>query len=242
MLAVEAVEIHAVCRRVLRAVPPVPIATFGDEQLFKGQRTSLFTHLIFDAIIGLTRPQKVFPGKVVLFGANPDIEIRIDPRGGEDLVNRLCGYLFDRFRYRQSLDLIIAFNLPVKFPQEWPAGQFKIFPGVFAIENDWHQGVAARAQDRGTIGANGIQKMIRSFFGPHARVDKADEVAQRMIAKQPVHLVLALLPKVGTIGQFWSCWMVKGAGEHAVVGGKPLEARRGGEMQCFIRHGPFAWP
>ena len=37
MLAVELVEFAVVGRMVLRAVPPVPVAAFGDQDFFKGQ-------------------------------------------------------------------------------------------------------------------------------------------------------------------------------------------------------------
>ena len=49
---------------------------------------------------------------------------------------------------------------PVKLAQERPAVLVVIFPGVFAIQNDGDQGIAAGGQDAAAIFADAMQKIV----------------------------------------------------------------------------------
>src|SRR6266478_7799263 len=88
MAAIQPVEIGTVRRIVFRAVPPAPIAAFGNQQFFKGQPPVLVGDT-GSTIKSLSRLEQIFPSLVVLFGADPYIDILIDPRAGKDVIERL---------------------------------------------------------------------------------------------------------------------------------------------------------
>ena len=78
MLAVKRIEFSIVCRSVLGAVPPIPIAAFGDQQFFVGDLPRSFRNVV-RPVIRPARGQQKLPRQVVFRMSDPDSEVRIDP-------------------------------------------------------------------------------------------------------------------------------------------------------------------
>ena len=89
MAAIELVELHAVGGIVLRPVPPAPVAAFGDQQFFERQLALRSSGTSARVIVGLRGRAADAPGLVVFFGADPHVEVGVDPGAGEDVVERL---------------------------------------------------------------------------------------------------------------------------------------------------------
>ena len=83
MIAIELVEFGAIFGTMLGAVPPIPVAAFGNQQLFVGQFSGAFEDTL-GLIVGPPRRQQQRPRLVVLFGSDPDVEVCVDPGAGED--------------------------------------------------------------------------------------------------------------------------------------------------------------
>ena len=79
MRAVKLVKIAIVGRVMLRPIPPVPIAAFGNQNLFKGQLALRLAGPRGVLRVKLAGIVQIIPGSIVLRRANPHIEIRIDP-------------------------------------------------------------------------------------------------------------------------------------------------------------------
>src|SRR5215469_18548282 len=84
MPTIQLIEVTIIGGMVLRAIPPVPVAAFGDEQLFPRQLALRFRNAVGVAIIVLARLRKQVPGLIVFGRANPYIEVRVDPRSGNE--------------------------------------------------------------------------------------------------------------------------------------------------------------
>ena len=82
MLAIEFVELAVVRGVMLRTVPPVPIATLGDEQFFKGELALLFGNCLRVLGVEVSRVVKVVPSTVVFRGTDPHVEVGVDPGTG----------------------------------------------------------------------------------------------------------------------------------------------------------------
>ena len=74
-------------------------------------------------------------------------------------------------------------DAPVQLAQERPAVAVVVFPGVLAIQDDGHQGVAAGAENAGAVLADAAQEILRGGGGVHLGIDEADQVAQEVIAE-----------------------------------------------------------
>ena len=100
MLAIEFVELAIVGRLVLRAVPPVPVAAFGDQDLFKRQSSLRFADAIFVLFVKVTGVEEVVPGAIVFRRADPHVEVGVDPGAGHERRERRNVLLaLDRFGY-----------------------------------------------------------------------------------------------------------------------------------------------
>src|SRR6478752_9507272 len=72
MLAIEFVEFAVVGRMMLRAVPPVPIAAFGNEQFFERKLTLFLRTVRRGLLVEIARVVEVVPCLVVFGSADPD--------------------------------------------------------------------------------------------------------------------------------------------------------------------------
>src|SRR5581483_9908298 len=101
------------------AVPPVPIAAFGDQQLFVCQLLLFRSRRRRTMRIEISRFGEVVPREIVLRRSDPDIEVGIDPRAWDQAGERsgiACS--LDRFRHRERLDLRFGSDGGVQTPKE----------------------------------------------------------------------------------------------------------------------------
>src|SRR5437588_8346084 len=79
VLAIKRIEFWIVIRVMLRPVPPVPVAAFRDQQLFKGKLLLLRRGPL--SVFGEEIPRcgKPVPRCIIFRRADPDIEIGVDP-------------------------------------------------------------------------------------------------------------------------------------------------------------------
>src|SRR5579862_2324859 len=121
MLAVEFVEIAIVGRVMLRSVPPVPIAAFGDQKFFVRQLALRFAGLPHVLGIKLAGMVKVVPGAIVLGSADPDVEIGINPRSRYEGWQRGgIRMARNRFGNRYGLKSTLMLECIVEAPQKLP--------------------------------------------------------------------------------------------------------------------------
>src|SRR5437764_1279590 len=86
MLAIQLVEVCVILGVMLGAVPPVPVAALGDQQLLVCElalrrrcRISMFGKKI-------ARGGKIIPCAIVLRRPDPDIKVGVDPRTRRQLL------------------------------------------------------------------------------------------------------------------------------------------------------------
>ena len=137
MFAVKFVEFAIIGGVVFRAVPPVPVATFGNKNFFESEFALGLAGARGTLRIELARMMEVVPGAIVFGSTDPDIEVSVDPRAGEKgcetrkiLVAGNC--LGDG----NGFDDGIALQRIVEAAKKFATGFWVIFPGVFAVENN----------------------------------------------------------------------------------------------------------
>src|SRR5215470_3309164 len=137
MLAIELIELAIVGRVMLRAVPPVPVAAFGNEQLFERQLPLLLRTIRCCLFVEVARVVEVVPRLVVFGSTDPDVEVGMNPRAGSNGIQYIhVTMALDRLRNGQRFDLWIFLQAIVKPPEKLAAGFGIVFPGVFSVEND----------------------------------------------------------------------------------------------------------
>ena len=82
----------------------------------------------------------------------------------------------DRFRNRHRLQTRLALQSVIESPQKFPPRLWIIFPGILAVEDHGHDGVAAMSEHRLCGLFDVAQKMVGGLLRIHARVDEADQV------------------------------------------------------------------
>src|SRR6266852_4672221 len=143
VLAIQRVELSVVGGTVFRAKPPAPVAAFRSEQRFisllqAGFRWGVAAPLrvcFGGSPISLARVPEQFPCGNIFGVTDPNIEIGVDPRSGEDSGGR--GKFVgggDSFAGRQRAEILSILNAFVKIAQEVAAAAGVILPGIFAVE------------------------------------------------------------------------------------------------------------
>ena len=79
MLSIELVKIAIVGRVVFGAIPPVPVAALGDQNLVKSQLALCFGGTRGVLRVELTSMMQVVPGAIVFRRPYPDVEVGVDP-------------------------------------------------------------------------------------------------------------------------------------------------------------------
>src|SRR6266700_16158 len=79
MFSVQLIKLTIIGRVMLRTVPPVPVTALGDEQFFVGQFFLLRRGFLRILAEEIARRRQMVPGQVVLWSANPDVKVRVDP-------------------------------------------------------------------------------------------------------------------------------------------------------------------
>src|SRR6266850_1414055 len=86
MLAVEFIKVAIVGGMMLRAIPPVPVATFRDQKFLVGELTLGLGALRCGMVVGFAGVEKIIPGAIVFGSTDPDIEVGRDPGTGRDRI------------------------------------------------------------------------------------------------------------------------------------------------------------
>ena len=84
MFAVEFIEVAIVGGVMLWSVPPIPIAAFGNQNLFKGQFALRLGRAGGRLVIKVAGMVEVIPGAVVLGSADPNVEIGMNSGAGNE--------------------------------------------------------------------------------------------------------------------------------------------------------------
>ena len=187
--------------------------------------------------------------------ADPDVEVGVDPRSGEDA--RQFGRRRRRFRagfaHRHSPQLGVSGEPAVYGPEERATAPLEVFPRVLTVEDDRDERLSFSAAS--PIPAAGFDQfadeVVRRRVGGPARVREADQVRQRVIAKhaghgcpagfhhvrrvEPLRLldVTVVVPREGDAER---------SRENQLVGGHPREAALRDERHHRVRHRPFRRP
>src|SRR5207245_3583860 len=129
------VELQIVRRRVIVAVPPEPIAAFCDQQFLVrlGQRGWIDTGGPGCAVERRVGIRQLTPGLLVVRVADPDVEVRVDPRPGED-PRQLLSRPRARLRHRNGPQLRMTGQAPVERPETRPSTALEMLPGVLPAQ------------------------------------------------------------------------------------------------------------
>ena len=112
MTAIQPVKIGPVGRIVFGTVPPAPVAALGNHDLFERQAPVLFGHALC-ILVRLPRIQQALPGLIVLFGANPHVEIRVDPGARKNVIQWFRRDARQRLVHRQRVHILGVGDPPV---------------------------------------------------------------------------------------------------------------------------------
>src|SRR5271167_366796 len=122
MFAIQLVEVAVIGRVMLGTVPPVPVATFRNQQFLPGESALLGRNPMRMAVIIIASFGQKVPGTVVFRGPDPDIEVGIDPRS-RNHATQLPKVAFlvpgDGLADSDRLDLRVALQPIVKASQEF---------------------------------------------------------------------------------------------------------------------------
>src|SRR5437899_12097133 len=87
-------------------------------------------------LLEVVRMVKIVPGLVVFRRADPDVEIRVNPRAGYQRIQDIdIAMPRDRLRNRKRFDRGIILQGIVEASQEFASGFGIVFPGVFTVQN-----------------------------------------------------------------------------------------------------------
>ena len=178
--------------------------------------------------------------------ANPDIEVRVDPRAGEDPVEWGRRRL-DRLVHRDGLQFGMGGQRAVEGAEERPALPLVVFPGVLPVQDDRHHGFGAAGARRKPPACldDPANKVGSRGGGIPGRVGKANQVRQHVIPEEAGHFPAACSDRVGPVQDLWLLEVsvpvarqagAEGAREDRLVGGHPLEARLCGQRDDGVRH------
>src|SRR5215211_7677380 len=107
------------------AVPPAPIAAFGNQHLFERPLAIGGWHFMSRGLEHLPRLAQLAPGALVVCMADPDEEVAVDPRSGKDARQR-AGRLGGGFGHRHRPELRMVRQPAVERPEERAAAAFKM--------------------------------------------------------------------------------------------------------------------
>src|SRR2546428_10378918 len=79
MFTVKLVKVAIVRRVVFRTVPPAPVAALRDQNLLEGQVALRLVRTCRVLRIELASVVEIIPGTIILWSANPNVEVGVDP-------------------------------------------------------------------------------------------------------------------------------------------------------------------
>ena len=182
--AEQVVELAVVVRVVVVAVPPAPVAAFGDEQFLARRRQRLGAGGAGGVLERAAGARQLAPGAAIVGVADPDVEVGVDPRAGMQAGSRSVGAgagLGHRHRAQRRVSLQPA----VERAQERPSLAFVVLPGVLAVEHDEDGGLfpAAVAAIALAGGGDAVDEVVGRRLRIPGRIGEADEVGQQVIAE-----------------------------------------------------------
>ena len=134
--------------RVLGAIPPAPVAAFRDPKLFLSKAYLLRAQPGLEGVSSkeVAGVRHQVPGFVVLLGANPDVEVGVDPGPRRHMGEDAVGRQLERLRSSDGLEVRVPRHQAIKALQEFPAVARIVLPAVFAVEDHGdHCGTATGA-------------------------------------------------------------------------------------------------
>ncbi len=166
------------------AIPPEPVAAFGDQKIFAGLGCGRGVHVLRFVRSVERRPcgGPLTPRRLIVSVPDPDVEVRVDPRAGED-AGQLRTAGAGSLGHGHGPQLGVVGQAAVQRAQERPAASGEVFPGVLAVQNDRDHGLSpagAIAIPRAGIGQVTDEVVGRGLRVP-ARIDEADQVRQHMV-------------------------------------------------------------
>jgi len=245
--AEEFVEFGAVFGVVFGAIPPVPVGAFGDEKFLVGELAhfpgeAFAFGCVEELLVGLAGVEEEIPGAVVLFGADPDIEVGVDPGTGMDAGEFGGGEAVEGFGNGDGGEGGILGDALVEVAEEGASVAIEVFPGVFAVEDDGDEGVLALVVEVAGVFADAVEEVVGGVGGVHAGVNEADEIAEEVVAEKEFHFAAFVTPNPGAAGFLDAGGAHEGGAEDAVVGGHPLDTEIGSEGEGFVGDGTFGRP
>src|SRR5262245_22129173 len=188
MLAEQLVEQIVLCRRMVVAEPPEPVASFGDVQFLPGPRQSVRLRLAL-SLRGeqeLARLVEQVPGGVVFVVADPDGEIVRYPTAREKSPDAVGGRVVAQvITHTGGADDGMPCRTAIERPQEFDAAVRVILPAVFAVKNDGDEcGTSRVVRFDGTADRlDSPQQVVGRPRRVAPLIMEPDQVAQAMVAK-----------------------------------------------------------
>ena len=225
--AEEIVEFCVMVRRMVVAVPPEPVAAFGDQQLLPGQGATCWRKRSAVRIEGASRGGELLPGAMIVPMSRPDVKVGVDPGTGEHGLQS-AGVAAHGLRHRHSLDVQGRLEFAVQSPQKRPAAAWVMFPGILAIEDDGNGrvlAVAASAARRETMSgiSNAGQEVMRGRFRLPGLINKPNPIRQLMIAEHAAYGSSVASDLVRAVQGVGGNGALNGSREDVLIRGGPCE-------------------
>src|SRR5437667_11055951 len=99
---------------MFRTVPPAPVAAFRNPELLTREFHFGGISMVGVAVEELTRIPQQVPGEVVFLGANPNVEVGVDPRARNAVRERPRLNGLRGFARRQGSEAGVGGDPPVK--------------------------------------------------------------------------------------------------------------------------------
>ena len=182
------------------------------------------------------------PGLIVLFGADPDVEIGIDPGSGEDTIDAHGLHQPGGLGDGHGTHAGILGDTAVQLAQKFAAAFVVVLPGILAVQNNGHERIPSGLQDAGAIFPDAAQEVLRGGLFVHFRIHKADQVAQEVVAKHEVQASISLRPPVRPVQPVHGYGAAQRAVQDAAVGSSPFEAKLAGDAEYLVRNRALRGP
>ena len=246
MLPKQEIKLLVLRARVLGAIPPAPVAAFRDPKLFLSKAYLLRAQPGLEGVSSkeVVGVRQQVPGFVVLLGADPDVEVGVDPGPRRHMGQDAAGRQLERLRSGDGLEIRVPRHQAIKALQEFPAVARIVLPAVFAVEDHGdHCGAATGAP---ACSPDALVEVVSGGVGLHSGVHEADEVGKLVVAEEDadsqtslpaagkaVGAVELVSPRNGTVGLTIEAHLERTA-QHPLVGRRPHKALRGRESQGLV--------
>ena len=137
-LPIRSIEIPIVARLLIGSIPPEPIRPLSEEQRLK--RIRCIDASLFGLVEIASGHREIVPGPCLLGLPDPRRKVRLEPRGGKYIGERLEGVTkgLDKLARRDGPDPVCRRQLRVQGIEEVLAIIVIVFPGILTVHNDRH--------------------------------------------------------------------------------------------------------